>query len=614
MPAGEDVTAASHIAAADVDTTLRPQQEKLTRLSSAGGDDTNVLVQRLRRFLIDSHYTTPDVAKIFFLRDEDHPLATCCCPIYLTPVTAGAGSSVIYPWPSNEIPTPLQCLVALFLLGLAVPLDIVESSFSQQGRGDAKADADGRLVQLLLDCGLVMKCQQHQPPRRQQRPSSQSDGDGDDDDNSSNKSTLLLVAALVQIYPISLPKEDKTLYLMTDWHPRVLSSTTVAPTGEADAVMYIGPDTVAMIQHALLSKEQRCFDSVLDLCTGSGVLALVCLATGLAERAICVDVNPRALLFTAINSALNGIDLSTKVHLVLGNLLTGQGQQWTPPYQKTVKSASASSLPKAEEAESEESSMQPLRSLLESLLAEASVSTQRHEVAKRVMMTINPPFLPVPPTLDERRHGLFSAPVGDTTGEQVLLQSLRLASSMSCIQKIAVVSEFFLNGGDTYQSGNDKNDIQQPSADALMGRLQRAWQEESRSVENDEEEDVTTTTSPTTTATKAKGLLFTNQVPISVNTYAERRADSLEEFQVWQQHLAAMNIVAASPGLLYIEKIDGDDNNNDDDKSWAANTAKPLLRIEHVLVPKTDMGSIWTPSNEKAVLFTQARCRDYFGA
>ncbi|HEY5624597.1 MAG TPA: methyltransferase [Gammaproteobacteria bacterium] len=47
-------------------------------------------------------------------------------------------------------------------------------------------------------------------------------------------------------------------------------------------------------------------DRTLDLCTGTGVLAL--LAARHSRRVVATDVNPRALAFAKLNSILNGID------------------------------------------------------------------------------------------------------------------------------------------------------------------------------------------------------------------------------------------------------------------------------------------------------------------
>ncbi len=49
----------------------------------------------------------------------------------------------------------------------------------------------------------------------------------------------------------------------------------------------------------------------LDLCTGSGVHAILSAAS--AERSIAVDINPRALDFTTINAALNGVTVETRL-------------------------------------------------------------------------------------------------------------------------------------------------------------------------------------------------------------------------------------------------------------------------------------------------------------
>jgi hypothetical protein len=81
------------------------------------------------------------------------------------------------------------------------------------------------------------------------------------------------------------------------------------------------------------------------------------------------------------------------------------------------------------------------------------------------------------------------------------------------------------------------------------------------------------------------GVLLTNQVPVSAETYAARRADSDPEFEIWNKHLEHHGIHTVSPGLLFLRRGEGE--------------------IQHHLVLKTEHGSIWTPSNQAAVTYTQ---------
>jgi methylase of polypeptide subunit release factors len=56
--------------------------------------------------------------------------------------------------------------------------------------------------------------------------------------------------------------------------------------------------------------------TVLDLCTGSGIMAI--LAAGKAQEVVGVDVNPRAIAFAQLNAELN--ELEGKIQFRAGNL------------------------------------------------------------------------------------------------------------------------------------------------------------------------------------------------------------------------------------------------------------------------------------------------------
>jgi SAM-dependent methyltransferase len=83
-------------------------------------------------------------------------------------------------------------------------------------------------------------------------------------------------------------------------------------SGPADQVIGVMPPSLALMRLT----PRRDVDSVLDLGTGSGVQAL-CAARH-ARRVVAVDVNPRALEYTELNAALNGI---TNVECREGDIL-----------------------------------------------------------------------------------------------------------------------------------------------------------------------------------------------------------------------------------------------------------------------------------------------------
>ena len=69
--------------------------------------------------------------------------------------------------------------------------------------------------------------------------------------------------------------------------------------------MYLGIDSHGLL-HAL-PKDQPRVDSLIDMCTGSGIQAISALQH-FAQRAVLVDLNPRACRFATANLLLNGIE------------------------------------------------------------------------------------------------------------------------------------------------------------------------------------------------------------------------------------------------------------------------------------------------------------------
>jgi hypothetical protein len=81
-----------------------------------------------------------------------------------------------------------------------------------------------------------------------------------------------------------------------------------------DLVMRIGPDS----RHLARCTVRRPFRAALDLCTGSGVHAL--LASPHAGRVLAVDINPRAALCTRFNAQISG---AANLDVVIGDLFEG---------------------------------------------------------------------------------------------------------------------------------------------------------------------------------------------------------------------------------------------------------------------------------------------------
>jgi methylase of polypeptide subunit release factors len=343
-------------------------------------------------------------------------------------------------------------------------------------------------------------------------------------------------------------------------HPSVLTTTTLGNFNDG-AVMYIGPDSLALVQHFPIElyinrKEsgENCRTSlqILDFCTGSGVQALSILkALEISHpnsMATCVDLNDRALRFTNFNAVLNGISID-RIKCIKADLLSG----------KILESRYARS---GEEG----------RMLLNDILAKNGYD----------IVTANPPFIPVPCPTDQiridrtindisKRYGLFSS--GGSLGEEVLQKIIQWAPLLLREKHglLAVVSEFM---NPPHENNGDK---------ALIEKIIYWW----HSVANFDK----------TVSINGVGILLTNQFPVSDEVYASRRADNEAERIIWINHLKDSHIRSISPGLLYIQT--------------GLNEGSQNLCMEFKLVPQSSiLGSIWTPYNFKAVEFTKSQWRE----
>ena len=691
-----DCTTASHLAACF---------EAHQRLGLVGmmpsRKDAETLPFHLRQILLRHSYQSDAIAKMLHMPPER--CQTVCPAVYITPAAAGTQHTYRYPWwdvvDLNEtiaFPSGLECLVSLFLLGLTLPLHILEHVLLPDE------------MQTFLDLNLLVVTSQVDKRCMNQDISSTAINSSRHLDRDTENHPV--VFSLVQILPVSLTR-SQTMFLVTDWHPRVLSLTAIDSDVEAvttneldvcagaDAVMYIGPDSLALVQHWLLNdfpgqSEVSIDNSVaatsaeassyttnhsnqksinLDLCTGSGIQALTSLCLGQVKHAVCVDINPRALRFTALNAALNQINRDD-ITFILGNLVTGLGRPWRPPHE----------IPITAWERQERLLFDIIQARISSIAQDRPHSSSQLPL---LSITANPPFLPVPrAAMVQQRHGLFSA--GGRTGEQVLAAIVRLSSQLfshmgsGAGSYLAVVSEFFLTRSpkveakDALLEGNGRgsNAIysdkkfemnwegsydrgKSGDASAFLHRVESWWGQRENDVDaidpaallypgdnsdrnvrsnqpqsnTDIMDDTTASSSPQFTPPKsAKGLLFTNEFPIDAATYAFRRADSTLEHSIWMQHLETHSIDFVSPGLLYLAvsspangtEIDlqsltsrlknCSSNNfpltNTDDlvsRKFFTATKSYCIQWNHIRVPRSPKGSIWTPSNAEAVAFTR---------
>jgi methylase of polypeptide subunit release factors len=493
----------------------------------------------------------------------------------------------------------LQCLAALFLLASCVPKHI----FIQCIVGGDET------LQLMTQLGIVFVTS-----------------------NVVNDELDEWVVPLVHIFPLEIPPvamfpisssssakhgmtttettvdninyKGKTILIMTDLHPSVLDMTSFDPLESVDkkekkkefrggegAVMYIGPDSLALIQHlhaslpncilrnnqsSMTQQPPPSFGRILDVCTGSGVQALATIAmlesieiddVSIDPTSVVVDVNERALRFATFNAQLNGY--GDKIVTVHADMLSGRILNNETPCESLIDAA---------------------------LYGMKTLGRRKYQIEvddKFDIILANPPFIPVPPARSDRqastlrgveyidddvdqstpRYGLFSS--GGTSGEDCLRAIVRMAPSLlkSDGGLLAVVSEFMnpptpLSLLNITQSTNGKN-----REHDLITKI-NSWWGRSHAF--------------------GHGILFTNEFAINSEVYAERRALSNDpkDVAVWKNHLSMNGIHSVSPGLLFIRTKDGGQH-------------ETHLVLKHHFVIKTDNGSIWTPTNFDAVNFTR---------
>jgi len=338
-----------------------------------------------------------------------------------------------------------------------------------------------------------------------------------------------LIVPYVHLFPMQVcESKGGNLILATDLHPRVLSTTTVG-TNQDGTVMYIGPDSLALVRNLPLTSTEGSL-CMLDLCTGSGVQALAALQRlgDSSSKALCVDINERALRFVKFNAALNGLE--DQVDARQADLV-------------------AETRGEADGGDEKESLVNVLREACREMNPDESHSFD--------VILANPPFIPVPPdnVTILQRYGLFSS--GGPDGEDVLKAVVHLASELQSPSGglLGVVSEFM---NPPTCSGDQ----------SLMIRLQEWW---------------------SNAGPAGRGILLTNEYPVDAETYSQRRADTRDELDIWLRHLSQLDVTHVSPGLLFM----------------TTDTACQTMELQHWLVPKTESGSLWTPSNRDAVEFTQ---------
>lgn len=559
-----DVTAATRIAASPSSPQRHDQTCPVPIGSAEDNSDSLMAIKKLRLILQESDYDNQHIQKMFGIQQNinrgpagevEETFSFSKGPVYIKPVPARAQSHL----PSflkedldvgDKSLSSLTCLVSMFLLGFALPREMLSRRL---------IGAD-ETIHLLEQLGLAYPCEND--------PS--------------------IIVPYVHIFPVEIDvlKSDcdviestRHLILITDCHPAILSQTTVG-VKEDGAVMYIGPDSLALVQHKIIQthlmdlvkrgdfKSHHCNKKqfkILDMCAGSGIQALSVLASlekvDPTATAICVDINDRALRFTKFNALLNGLD-GGRVHAIKADLISGSMLD-PQDYVKCSKDINREN------------------SLLDFLMEIGEGSTKHGiPVGPYDIILANPPFIPTPQPkqgdnvseIISKRYGLFSS--GGSSGEEVLKSIIFFAGLLLREEDglLAVVSEFM-----NPPTSNNPARAEVVLNDELLEKMRSWWQ-----VPINDCEDYTC-------FKKAKGILFTNESPVSSLTYAQRRADDNTEILSWMQNLEACKIKCISPGQLYIRTGSG---SCEDEK---------LLHLRSRLVP----GSIWTTSNHHAILFTR---------
>jgi hypothetical protein len=96
-------------------------------------------------------------------------------------------------------------------------------------------------------------------------------------------------------------------------------------------------------------------------------------------------------------------------------------------------------------------------------------------------------------------------------------------------------------------------------------------------------------------------------MPVSASTYASRRADDGTEYLSWMRNLEAHTIHCVSPGLLYIKT----DNSTSMNAVQCSSDEDRMLDLDFRLVPRDELGSVWTPFNYNAVFYTAREWNNY---
>ena len=344
---------------------------------------------------------------------------------------------------------------------------------------------------------------------------------------------------------------------MTDLHPNVLGLTSI-PTryhkesdsgGEDGAVMYIGADSLALVHHLHANFMQFC--SSRSSPNSDSPFRLLDCCTGSGVQALATLSMLELLPFPECRKGKEvhavAVDINPRAlrFTKFNSILNGFGDMNSNSQLKLKVFTQHADLVAGTTRDG--------KSLIDELLL---LINQEKSNTKFDVLLANPPFIPTPPQACDLKvlsvYGNGSTktrnvPIyglfssGGEDGEACLRAILQLTHQVLKTDGFAAIVSEFMNP--------------------------HCWH------------------------SNVSSYLFTNEYAISANTYAKRRAmpDDVHDLELWTNHLTHMNISSISPGILFV--IPGNDTANQ--------------QMVHKLVPKTELGSIWTPHNYKAVEFVR---------
>lgn len=411
------------------------------------------------------------------------------------------------------------------------------------------------------------------------------------------------------------------LVIATDWPPPAITSLADEP------VMYIGPDSIGLVQHAprrvsgppvtggnrLEVTRSINHEVILDLCCGSGIQGIAAAARRGGDAFVtCVDLNPRAVRFSRFNACLNRID-PTRFEAVVGDL-------YHP---------------------------------LDARATFARSRWGRDDTGIFDLILANPPFVPVPPKLDSVRRRYYQFSSGGSTGEEVLrgiflgaLERLRPGGVLAVVSELAnpgmfdLKLEHWIGPQRAFQDRSGFSARAFPATADLL-RIERdlegfattnAGHEQDENYVNMERDDSVSVSESSAVRPAGSGegpgkpqgekwrrwrgkrdcgwtgVVFHEKQPWSASEYAARRGGSRREAEGWVRHLEQVGIEEMATGFVFIRR--GDERREIKGTGTAEGgiaeekdaAAAATVRVEGV-------EKLWAPHNRAAVEETERALR-----